>query len=108
MFFFQAEVGIRDVAVTGVQTCALPIYDDYDVDDDDDDDDDGGDDDDYDDDDNDDDDDDDYDDDGYALLVLRMSIVTTMMILMLPSLLLDLCTVWLYQKLCGKVYLNMW
>src|SRR2546429_7184547 len=23
--FFQAEVGIRDVAVTGVQTCALPI-----------------------------------------------------------------------------------
>src|SRR2546429_5264649 len=24
--FFQAEVGIRDVAVTGVQTCALPIY----------------------------------------------------------------------------------
>src|SRR2546422_2457348 len=28
-FFFQAEDGIRDVAVTGVQTCALPIsYDD--------------------------------------------------------------------------------
>src|SRR2546429_4540922 len=26
IFFFQAEVGIRDVAVTGVQTCALPIY----------------------------------------------------------------------------------
>src|SRR2546429_8345724 len=26
MFFFQAEDGIRDVAVTGVQTCALPIY----------------------------------------------------------------------------------
>ena len=25
-FFFQAEDGIRDVAVTGVQTCALPIY----------------------------------------------------------------------------------
>src|SRR2546422_4661747 len=24
-FFFQAEDGIRDVAVTGVQTCALPI-----------------------------------------------------------------------------------
>src|SRR5256884_1791436 len=24
-FFFQAEEGIRDVAVTGVQTCALPI-----------------------------------------------------------------------------------
>src|SRR5256884_5386815 len=24
--FFQAEDGIRDVAVTGVQTCALPIY----------------------------------------------------------------------------------
>ena len=28
-FFFQAEDGIRDVAVTGVQTCALPIYYDY-------------------------------------------------------------------------------
>src|SRR3989449_5776500 len=27
-FFFQAEDGIRDVAVTGVQTCALPISDD--------------------------------------------------------------------------------
>src|SRR2546422_7266692 len=26
MFFFQAEDGIREVAVTGVQTCALPIY----------------------------------------------------------------------------------
>src|SRR2546429_7355253 len=26
-FFFQAEDGIRDVAVTGVQTCALPICD---------------------------------------------------------------------------------
>src|SRR2546422_8194549 len=24
-FFFQAEDGIRDVAVTGVQTCPLPI-----------------------------------------------------------------------------------
>src|SRR5712672_4299392 len=24
-FFFQAEVGIRDKLVTGVQTCALPI-----------------------------------------------------------------------------------
>src|SRR5687768_17852819 len=24
-FFFQAEDGIRDVAMTGVQTCALPI-----------------------------------------------------------------------------------
>src|ERR1041385_9272252 len=24
--FFQVEDGIRDVAVTGVQTCALPIY----------------------------------------------------------------------------------
>src|SRR5687768_17952749 len=28
-FFFQAEDGIRDVAVTGVQTCALPICPDY-------------------------------------------------------------------------------
>src|SRR2546429_3042200 len=28
-FFFQAEDGIRDVAVTGVQTCALPIYGDF-------------------------------------------------------------------------------
>src|SRR2546429_6795411 len=27
-FFFQAEDGIRDVAVTGVQTCALPIFED--------------------------------------------------------------------------------
>src|SRR3989449_3157056 len=27
LFFFQAEDGIRDVAVTGVQTCALPICD---------------------------------------------------------------------------------
>src|SRR5687767_15575732 len=26
-FFFQAEDGIRDKLVTGVQTCALPIYD---------------------------------------------------------------------------------
>src|SRR2546429_3605494 len=26
LFFIQAEDGIRDVAVTGVQTCALPIY----------------------------------------------------------------------------------
>src|SRR2546428_14162316 len=25
MFIFQAEVGIRDLIVTGVQTCALPI-----------------------------------------------------------------------------------
>ena len=24
-FFFQAEDGIRDTSVTGVQTCALPI-----------------------------------------------------------------------------------
>src|SRR2546429_7448279 len=29
VFFFQAEDGIRDVAVTGVQTCALPIYGGY-------------------------------------------------------------------------------
>src|SRR6478752_9925034 len=28
-FFFQAEDGIRDVAVTGVQTCALPICFEY-------------------------------------------------------------------------------
>src|SRR5258707_15196607 len=28
MFFFQAEDGIRDIGVTGVQTCALPICDD--------------------------------------------------------------------------------
>src|SRR2546429_3185071 len=27
ILFFQAEDGIRDVAVTGVQTCALPICD---------------------------------------------------------------------------------
>ena len=27
-FFFQAEDGIRDRLVTGVQTCALPIYSD--------------------------------------------------------------------------------
>src|SRR5690606_40643049 len=27
VFFFQAEDGIRDFHVTGVQTCALPIYD---------------------------------------------------------------------------------
>src|SRR5256884_86720 len=26
IFFFQAEDGIRNVAVTGVQTCALPIF----------------------------------------------------------------------------------
>ena len=26
VFFFQAEDGIRGVAVTGVQTCALPIF----------------------------------------------------------------------------------
>src|SRR2546422_5525318 len=30
-FFFQAEDGIRDVAVTGVQTCALPISEPADV-----------------------------------------------------------------------------
>src|SRR3712207_8467606 len=29
-FFFQAEDGIRDIGVTGVQTCALPIYDVFD------------------------------------------------------------------------------
>src|SRR5690606_40690376 len=28
-FFFQAEDGIRDFHVTGVQTCALPIYKDF-------------------------------------------------------------------------------
>src|SRR5690606_40522232 len=28
-FFFQAEDGIRDFHVTGVQTCALPILKDY-------------------------------------------------------------------------------
>src|SRR5206468_8719911 len=27
-FFFQAEGGIRGLIVTGVQTCALPIFDD--------------------------------------------------------------------------------
>src|SRR5438094_5107555 len=27
IFVFQAEDGIRDRTVTGVQTCALPIYD---------------------------------------------------------------------------------
>src|SRR5206468_7711811 len=27
IFFFQAEDGIRDLIVTGVQTCALPICD---------------------------------------------------------------------------------
>ena len=27
IFFFQAEDGIRDWSVTGVQTCALPILD---------------------------------------------------------------------------------
>src|SRR2546426_8260976 len=26
LFFFQAEDGIRDYKVTGVQTCALPIW----------------------------------------------------------------------------------
>src|SRR5438094_2261068 len=29
LFFFQAEDGIRDRTVTGVQTCALPILDDW-------------------------------------------------------------------------------
>src|SRR2546427_4835942 len=29
LFFFQAEDGIRDLTVTGVQTCALPILDVY-------------------------------------------------------------------------------
>src|SRR5689334_24362745 len=28
LFFFQAEDGIRDGTVTGVQTCALPIFED--------------------------------------------------------------------------------
>src|SRR5690606_40348345 len=28
-FFFQAEDGIRDFHVTGVQTCALPIFTDF-------------------------------------------------------------------------------
>src|SRR5690554_7187691 len=31
-FFFQAEDGIRDADVTGVRTCALPIFDSYGVD----------------------------------------------------------------------------
>src|SRR5215211_6429863 len=31
VFFFQAEDGIRDHCVTGVQTCALPIWADRDV-----------------------------------------------------------------------------
>src|SRR3954447_27092100 len=26
LYFFQAEYGIRDATVTGVQTCALPIF----------------------------------------------------------------------------------
>src|SRR2546430_12956507 len=30
-FFFQAEDGIRDLTVTGVQTCALPISDAFSV-----------------------------------------------------------------------------
>src|SRR5258707_6245301 len=30
-FFFQAEDGIRDIGVTGVQTCALPIWWDADL-----------------------------------------------------------------------------
>src|SRR2546430_11267857 len=30
-FFFQAEDGIRDLTVTGVQTCALPISDSQDA-----------------------------------------------------------------------------
>src|SRR5438128_6818231 len=29
LFFFQAEDGIRDATVTGVQTCALPISPDH-------------------------------------------------------------------------------
>src|SRR3712207_9383315 len=29
LFFFQAEDGIRDIGVTGVQTCALPICPDH-------------------------------------------------------------------------------
>src|SRR3712207_3877974 len=29
LFFFQAEDGIRDIGVTGVQTCALPIFERY-------------------------------------------------------------------------------
>src|SRR5437763_14059790 len=31
IFFFQAEDGIRDTSVTGVQTCALPIFDEPDL-----------------------------------------------------------------------------
>src|ERR671921_2385976 len=31
-FFFQAEDGIRDIGVTGVQTCALPIFADTKID----------------------------------------------------------------------------
>src|SRR5690606_40065686 len=31
MFVFPAEDGIRDFHVTGVQTCALPIYPDLDI-----------------------------------------------------------------------------
>ena len=31
IFFFQAEDGIRDIGVTGVQTCALPIYHYYNI-----------------------------------------------------------------------------
>src|SRR5690606_39515767 len=31
IFFFQAEDGIRDFHVTGVQTCALPILCDLDI-----------------------------------------------------------------------------
>src|SRR2546430_13410746 len=31
VFFLQAEDGIRDLTVTGVQTCALPICDDIDA-----------------------------------------------------------------------------
>src|SRR5438034_10974489 len=30
-FFFQAEDGIRDHCVTGVQTCALPIWEDKEI-----------------------------------------------------------------------------
>src|SRR5690606_40242302 len=30
-FFFQAEDGIRDFHVTGVQTCALPIFRHFDI-----------------------------------------------------------------------------
>src|SRR5690606_40211629 len=31
VFFFQAEDGIRDFHVTGVQTCALPILEEWDI-----------------------------------------------------------------------------